>query len=114
MLEQLDLGGGGVHHDHRGVVVDLPDGAAGHILVRDYETRGLLRLNLFGAHRYAADPGTDVVCCAYAVDDDPVQLWTPGDPIPSVARNPPCSSPIRCHGLLQFPDRQQAQLKRQL
>jgi DNA polymerase len=92
MLEQLDVRGGGVHHDHRGVVVDLPDGAAGHILVRDYETRGLLRLNLVGAHRYAADPGTDVLCCAYAVDDDPVQLWTPGDPIPSAlieaARNP--------------------------
>src|SRR5262245_14242251 len=92
MLEQLDHRGGGVHHDHRGVVADLPDGAAGHILVRDYETRGLLRLNLVGAHRYAADPDTDVLCCAYAVDDDPVQLWTPNDPIPSAvieaARNP--------------------------
>ena len=35
-----------------------------------------------GAHRYAADPSTEVLCCAYAVDDEPVQLWTPGDPVP--------------------------------
>src|SRR5262245_38259143 len=82
MLEQLDLRGGGVTHDHRGVGVDLPDGAARHILVRDYETRGLLRLDLVGAHRYAADSGTDVLCCAYAVDDAPVQLWRPGDSVP--------------------------------
>ena len=24
------------------------------------------------------------MCCAYAVDDEPVQLWTPGDPVPAV------------------------------
>ena len=33
-----------------------------------------------------------MLCCAYAVDDSPVQLWTPGDPVPAefieAAHNP--------------------------
>jgi DNA polymerase bacteriophage-type len=33
-----------------------------------------------------------VWCCAYAVDDGPVTIWTPGDPVPfefvEAARNP--------------------------
>jgi DNA polymerase len=62
------------------------------VLHRDYETRSRVRLNLVGAHRYAADPHTEILCAAYAVDDQPVQLWTPGDAVPSVfveaARNP--------------------------
>jgi DNA polymerase len=40
-------------------------------------------LKLVGAHRYAADSSTEILCAAYAVDDDPVRLWRPGDPIPS-------------------------------
>jgi DNA polymerase len=63
-----------------------------HVLIRDYETRGVLALNKVGAHRYAADPRTEVLCCAYAVDDGPVKLWTPGDAIPpefvEAANNP--------------------------
>ena len=54
------------------------DGAQ-HVLHRDYETRGVLALNKVGAHRYAADSRTAVLCCAYAVDNEPVKLWTPGD-----------------------------------
>jgi hypothetical protein len=27
-------------------------------------------------------PDTDVLCCAYGVDDGPVELWRPGDPVP--------------------------------
>jgi hypothetical protein len=57
----------------------LRDGTA-HVLHRDYETRSPIRLSSVGTHRYAADPRTEVLCCAYAVDDGPVQLWTPGDP----------------------------------
>jgi DNA polymerase len=53
------------------------------VLHRDYETRSRVRLNLVGAHRYAADPSTEILCAAYAVDDQPVQLWTPGDAVPS-------------------------------
>src|SRR5271166_1459565 len=63
-----------------------------HVLHRDYETRSRVVLKVVGAHRYAADPSTEVLCCAYAVDNDPVQLWRPGDPVPiefvEAAQNP--------------------------
>src|SRR5262249_10510004 len=52
------------------------------VLYRDYETRSVLELPEVGAHVYAAHPSTDVWCCAYAVDDGEVQLWTPGMPVP--------------------------------
>src|SRR5262249_47092738 len=59
---------------------------------RDYETRSQTILKTVGAQRYAADPTTEVLCCCYAVDNDPVQIWRPGDPIPSefvvAAQNP--------------------------
>jgi DNA polymerase bacteriophage-type len=51
-------------------------------LHRDFETRSQLALGKVGAHRYAADRNTEVVCCAYAVDDETVQLWIPGNPVP--------------------------------
>jgi DNA polymerase bacteriophage-type len=53
------------------------------VLHRDYETRGTLNLPTVGAHRYAADSHTEILCIAYAVDDEPVQLWLPGDPVPA-------------------------------
>jgi DNA polymerase bacteriophage-type len=53
-----------------------------HVLHRDYETRSPRMLKSVGAHRYAADPETEVLCCAYAVGDDPVQLWIPGNRVP--------------------------------
>src|SRR5262249_31209615 len=56
--------------------------STGHVLHRDYETRSQAVLKLIGLHRYAADQRTEVLCCAYAVNDDPVQLWRPRDPIP--------------------------------
>jgi DNA polymerase len=63
-----------------------------HTLHRDYETRGVLRLASVGVHQYASDAGTSVLCAAYAVGDNPVRLWTPGDPIPhefvEAAHNP--------------------------
>lgn len=46
-----------------------------HALHRDYETRSPVELKVVGAHRYAADPCTEIVCAAYAVDDGPVRLW---------------------------------------
>src|SRR6266436_3197496 len=48
----------------------LRDGTA-HVLHRDYETRGTIRLNSVGAYRYAADRRTEVLCAAYARDDQP-------------------------------------------
>jgi DNA polymerase bacteriophage-type len=53
-----------------------------HVLFRDFETRGVVSLKSAGAHRYAADLCTEIICAAYAVDDEPVQIWTPPDPIP--------------------------------
>jgi DNA polymerase len=62
------------------------------VLHRDFETRSTIDLTEVGAWRYAADPTTDVWCVAYAVDDQPVQIWIPGQPIPEVfftaARDP--------------------------
>jgi DNA polymerase len=63
-----------------------------HELFRDYETRSRLRLKSVGTYRYAADPVTEVICCAFAVDDEPVKLWLPGDEVPvefvEAANNP--------------------------
>src|SRR5262249_34466345 len=53
-----------------------------HVLHRDYETRSRAILKNVGTHKYAADLSTEILCVAYAVDQDPVQLWRPGDPVP--------------------------------
>jgi DNA polymerase len=52
------------------------------VLFRDIETRSCALLKSAGAWRYAADRSTDVLCVGYAIDDGPVQIWTPGQPIP--------------------------------
>jgi DNA polymerase bacteriophage-type len=61
-------------------------------LFRDFETRSTLDLRDVGAWRYSRDPTTDVWCCGYVVDDEPVKLWVPGDPVPlefiEAAQNP--------------------------
>jgi CHC2 zinc finger/Toprim domain len=62
------------------------------ILHRDFETRSALDLKTVGAWRYAADASTSVLCVTYAVDNNPVQVWTPDQPIPAefteAARDP--------------------------
>ena len=62
------------------------------ILFRDFETRSTLNLADVGAWRYAADPSTEMLCVAFAVDEGEVQIWTPGQPIPeefiTAARDP--------------------------
>jgi DNA polymerase len=69
-----------------------PRGAEQHELFRDYETRSRLKLKSVGTYRYAAAPDTEVICCAYAVDGEPVKLWLPGDAVPAefieAANNP--------------------------
>jgi DNA polymerase len=63
-----------------------------HVLHRDYETRSQCVLKSVGAYQYAADPRTEILCCAFAIDNDPVQLWIPGNPVPpefiEAANNP--------------------------
>jgi DNA polymerase bacteriophage-type len=72
------------------ITADIP--CVQHVLHRDYETRSRTVLKIVGSDRYAADPSTEVLCCAYAVDNDPVQLWRPGNPVPiefvEAAQNP--------------------------
>ena len=54
-----------------------------HILHRDYETRSQAILKTVGTHKYATHSSTTVLCCAFAIDDEPVQLWTPDNPVPA-------------------------------
>lgn len=48
----------------------------------DFESKSTVDLRATGVYVYASDPTTDVWCAAYAVDDEPVQLWTPDQPTP--------------------------------
>ena len=48
----------------------------------DWESKSLSNLPKEGAHKYAADPSTDVSVGAYAFDDGPIHLWRPSDPPP--------------------------------
>ena len=48
----------------------------------DIETRSALNLKKAHAWRYAGHVSTDVWCIAYTVDDAPVQVWKPGEPVP--------------------------------
>jgi DNA polymerase len=52
------------------------------VLHRDYEVRSTSSLQKVGAWKFAAIKETEVLCCAYAVNDGPVKLWLPGDPEP--------------------------------
>src|SRR5215510_8279309 len=60
----------------------LKSGTA-HVLFRDYELRGELRLDVVGIHRYCSDPATEVLVAGYAVDDGPVRSWALGDDVPA-------------------------------
>ena len=58
-------------------------GSTTHVLHRDYETRSQAILKTVGTYKYATDLSTEVLCCAYAIDDEPAKLWTPGNPVPA-------------------------------
>jgi DNA polymerase len=45
----------------------------------DFELRSRINLVKAGAHRYAADPSTEVLCAAYTIDAGEVQIWHAGD-----------------------------------
>src|SRR5262245_14990886 len=63
---------------------DWHDDGQPHVLHRDYETRSPLNLSKVGANRYAAHPSTSILVVGYTVDDEPVQQWFPGNPVPPV------------------------------
>lgn len=56
--------------------------AVGAILHLDFETRSAVDLRTAGLDIYAADTTTDVLCAAYAFDDEEVDIWRPGMPCP--------------------------------
>jgi DNA polymerase len=52
------------------------------ILYLDFETRSRCDLRSRGAYNYAQDPSTEIICMAYAFDDEEVALWEPSAPFP--------------------------------
>lgn len=49
----------------------------------DFETRSeVTDLDKTGVYLYSRHPSTDVWCAAWALDDGPVQVWRPEDPLP--------------------------------
>ena len=52
----------------------------------DMETKSECDLIARGSYNYAIDLSTDVLCMAYAFDDEDVQLWTPDQPFPERVR----------------------------
>ena len=48
----------------------------------DFETRSPVNLKTCGAHVYAADPRTEIMCMAFSFGDETPLLWQPGEPLP--------------------------------
>jgi DNA polymerase len=47
------------------------------VLRIDFETRSRVDLKKAGVYRYATDPSTQVLCKAWAFDDEEPEIWTP-------------------------------------
>lgn len=65
------------------------------ILWIDFETRSSVDLGAAGAYNYAQSASTDVLCMAYAFDEEDVIVWTPDQPFPERVRNH--TGQIRAH-----------------
>ena len=52
----------------------------------DFESRSECDLKRHGVYNYAADPSTQVLCMAWALDDGEVQVWTPDQDFPMSVR----------------------------
>jgi DNA polymerase len=52
------------------------------MLYIDFESRSECDLKRHGVYNYAADPSTQVLCMAWAIDDGEVSVWVPGQPFP--------------------------------
>lgn len=57
------------------------------VLHLDYETRSAVDLTVTGAHVYAKHPTTDIWVAGYAFNDEEVQTWFPGEPLPRELKN---------------------------
>lgn len=49
----------------------------------DFETRSTLDLRKTGVHKYAQHHHTGIWCLAWAFDDGPINIWTPGQEVPA-------------------------------
>ena len=58
------------------------------IIYWDIETYSQVSLKERGAHVYASDPTTGIHFFCWAIDDDEVQTWRPGDPVPASFADP--------------------------
>ena len=68
------------------------------VLYIDYETKSSVDLSAAGAHNYARDNATSVLCMAYAFDDEDVQIWWRDQPFPQrVADHFASGQQIRAH-----------------
>ena len=68
------------------------------ILWLDYETRSRCDLRSRGSYNYAQDPSTQIICMAYAFDDEDVALWEPDQKFPKrVAQHFFDDGQIRAH-----------------
>ena len=48
----------------------------------DFESFSEVKLKATGSCRYAEHPSTEILCMAYAIDDESPSVWTPGVPAP--------------------------------
>ena len=53
----------------------------------DFETFSECDIRSAGAWAYATHPSTRVLCMAYAYEEEPVQLWVPGQELPAFMQN---------------------------
>jgi len=49
----------------------------------DFETKSEVDLNKHGRKKYLAGKEADIICMGYKIDDEPTQLWVPGEPLPA-------------------------------
>jgi hypothetical protein len=74
----------------------VADASVTHVAHWDIESRSTIRLDKVGAHKYAADPSTEILCVSYAIGNQPTQIWLPGDPDPpeftEIEQNPKLAS----------------------
>lgn len=53
----------------------------------DFESQSECDLPARGAYNYARHPSTRILCMAWALDDEPVQIWTPNQTFPKDVSN---------------------------
>ena len=68
------------------------------VLWLDYETKSKCDLPSKGSYNYSQHPSTQMICAAYAFDDEDVQLWWSHEPVPTrLADYFKYGGQIRCH-----------------